>query len=782
MPRSLVTPRLLALLLAPLPVAAAIDGAAIYRQKCADCHGGKGEGVEGKYRDELYGDWALPKLTRYIAKTMPEDDPETLSEAEATAVSRYVFEAFYSREAQQRNRPARIELARLTNRQYASTVADLVGRFVGSGESPVGAGEQRGLNAVYFGAAQRGRFENSHIIHTGLDPKVEFAFAPGSADRERVANLDHFSMQWRGAVRAEETGDYEFVVRTPNSFRFWINRELTPAEASLDINVSRPDDPDHRVTVRLLGGRWYPIAIDYWALPGKVGAPPPAIALRWKPPHGVERPIPARNLAPLKVRPTFVIATRFPPDDSSLGYERSGPVSKAWDEATTSAAFEVANFVTRHLDRLARTQARDPERRRKIGVFLEAFAAAAFRRPLTPEEKARYIGAWLTADGDVEGAARRVVLLVLKSPPFLYTELPADAASNRPPASTIAARLGLGLWDSLPDAALERAAGTPAFATAAGVRAEAVRMLRDDRARAKLREFFHHWLQLRFVEDFAKDPKEFPGFDDELVEDLRTSLDLMLDHAAWGDARADFRQLLRSETIFANRRIAAFYGLPAPAGDEFVALALPDGRRAGVLTHPYVLAAFSYKNSTSPIHRGVFLTRSIAGRALKSPPIAVAFDDTEFTPEMTMREKVVKLTRAENCQGCHAVINPLGFSLEWFDAVGRFRTQEKGRPIDALSEYLTDEGARVQLGTPRDVAEFAIGNEQASQRFVEQLFHHVVKQPVMAFGPDALPRLRESFVASGYNLQTLLVEIATLSARRGLDPALATHSPNAHRP
>jgi hypothetical protein len=209
---------------------------------------------------------------------------------------------------------------------------------------------------------------------------------------------------------------------------------------------------------------------------------------------------------------------------------------------------------------------------------------------------------------------------------------------------------------------------------------------------------------------------------------------------------------------------------------------MPDGRRAGVLTHPYVLAAFSYKNATSPIHRGVFLTRSVAGRALKSPPFAVAFDETEFSPGMTMREKVVKLTQAETCQGCHAVINPLGFSLEWFDAVGRFRTHEQGRPIEATSEYFTDEGTPVQLATPRDVAEFAIGNEQATQRFVEQLFHHVMKQPVMAFGPDALPRLRESFVASDYNLQQLLIEIAVRGARRGLDTALAHQSPNSPRP
>ena len=104
-----VTPWLLPCLLAS--AWAAPDGAALYRKKCADCHGAKGEGVEGKYREAMYGDWALPKLTRYIQRNMPEDDPETLTTAEAEAVSKYIYDAFYSREAQARINPARIELS-----------------------------------------------------------------------------------------------------------------------------------------------------------------------------------------------------------------------------------------------------------------------------------------------------------------------------------------------------------------------------------------------------------------------------------------------------------------------------------------------------------------------------------------------------------------------------------------------------------------------------------------------------------------------------------------------
>jgi mono/diheme cytochrome c family protein len=286
-------------------VAATVHGGEIYRQKCANCHGAKGEGVEGKYAGALAGDWSLARLTRYTAQNMPEDDPETLTPAEAHAVSAYVFDAFYSPAAQARLHPARRELMHLTGTQYALSVADLVRAL--EGPEPSAAAETAatpGLAATYYGGAQRGRFEASKIVHRGVDAAIDFTFAPGSEAQQRIGTAE-FSLQWRGSVLADETGDYEFVVRTPNTMRFWINAEPgVIATASLDVNVSNPAHPDHRVTVRLLGGRRYPIGLDYWALPEKAGAPPPAIALRWKTPRGPERPVPARALSPAVVRPT----------------------------------------------------------------------------------------------------------------------------------------------------------------------------------------------------------------------------------------------------------------------------------------------------------------------------------------------------------------------------------------------------------------------------------------------------------------------------------------------
>ena len=158
--------------------------------------------------------------------------------------------------------------------------------------------------------------------------------------------------------------------------------------------------------------------------------------------------------------------------------------------------------------------------------------------------------------------------------------------------------------------------------------------------------------------------------------------------------------------------------------------------------------------------------------------MAVAFKVADFAPNLTLREKVAEQTRSEACQSCHSVINPLGFSLEQFDAVGRFRTEEKERPIDTVSDFVTDEGRTIRLAGARDVAEYALTSLSARTGFIEQLFHSVVKQPLLAYGPETMGRLQQSFEASGFNLRQLLVEIAAVSAL----PVPSRNSPPRTRP
>jgi mono/diheme cytochrome c family protein len=751
-----VGPALLVFFLSSPPLAAAPkapNGAKIYREHCVRCHGKNGEGVKSEYAEALHGDWSLEKLTRYIEKSMPEDDPGKVKGPDAAAVAQYISDTFYSREARARHNPARVELARLTNRQYVNTVADLLAALTESKTSTATEGE-RGLRGNY---RPRNRGETNRLANfERVDRGIQFTFGPGTPDEQALGTgTNEFSITWRGSLLARESGDHEFILKTPNGARLWVNDEETPV---IDASVASGDNSGLQATRRLLAGRSYPLRLEYFKAPKDKTA---AIALRWKPPHGTEEVIPARQLRTGRSAPTFVVTTPFPPDDSSVGYERGVGISKAWDEATTQAAIEVANHVLKNVDQLSDSKLKDTNRTAKVQAFAEQFVTKAFRRPLTPRERRDLVAAHFRKTARPEDGLKRVILLALKSPHFLYLGL----TPGQPDDFTVASRLSYGLWDSLPDVPLLEAAARGGLRSATSVQEQARRMLNDPRARAKMQYFLHHWLQMSHVDDLSKDTKLYPGFTAEIIADLRTSLDLFLEDVVWADS-SDYRRLLLEDDLFLNPRLAAFYGVSTNgnAADDFSKVSLDPKQRSGVLTHPYLLAAFSYQRSSSPIHRGVFLTRNIVGRALKPPPIAVAFNEAEFKPDMTMREKVAELTRSDACQTCHSVINPLGFSLEHYDAVGRFRTEEGDRPIDAVSEYMTDDGAVVKLTGARGVAEFGAGREHAQEAFIENLFHQVVKQPMLAYGTDVPDRLRYTFTRSGFNIRKLLVEIATIAA------------------
>src|SRR5262249_8466891 len=168
---------------------------------------------------------------------------------------------------------------------------------------------------------------------------------------------------------------------------------------------------------------------------------------------------------------------------------------------------------------------------------------------------------------------------------------------------------------------LLEAAAAGRLATPEQVRRQAERMVTDLRARAKMREFIMQWLKVDQVPELSKDRKRFPDFDQAVASDLRTSLELFLEDVLGSDA-SDFRQLLLADSLYLNGRLSRIYGGNLPANAPFQKVTLKSGERAGVLTHPYLMAAFAYTGESSPIHRGVFLARSVLGRALRPPPDA----------------------------------------------------------------------------------------------------------------------------------------------------------------
>src|SRR5262249_25007089 len=139
---------------------------------------------------------------------------------------------------------------------------------------------------------------------------------------------------------------------------------------------------------------------------------------------------------------------------------------------------------------------------------------------------------------------------------------------------------------------------------------------------------------------------------------------------------------------------------------------------------------------------------------------------------LTTRERVALQTRPASCQSCHGVINPLGFTLERFDAVGRFREQDNGKPVDATGSYQTGAGDTMKFDGARDLARFLAGSEEVQTAFVDRLFQHLAKQPVRAYGPRRPEQLRAFFAGHGYSIRKLMVEAATVAATAA-PPAVA---------
>ena len=719
-------------------------GKQIYQKMCVECHAANGLGVTKK-ANPFHGRKSLAELTTLIEETMPEEDPELCQGKEAERAAQYVFDQFYAKDSGAASENARVQLSHLTVRQYLSTTADLMSYFLGSAKrtNPV-----HGLSAEYDDSR---RMQKDKRVLKRIDPLVNFQFG-AKAPVDKITKAEEFSIKWEGSVLAEETGDYEFILKTENGARLWVNK----ADPIIDEWVSsRGSAKEHRATIRLLGGKPYTLRLHVFKYKDKSSS----VVLEWKPPHKAQEVIPQRNLVPQQVPGTFISSTNFPPDDSVSGYERGTAVSKSWDEATTSAALEIMTLAIKHLDRLAGVKKNDKKRTEKIKRFCQNFAQLAFRRPLSNEENAFFVDQHFQQEPNIELAVKRIILLILKSPRFLYTDWEQESLNDH----IIASRLSYGLWDSMPDKQLFATAKAGRLKTADQIRRQAERMLKDPRAKSKIRYFFHHWLQLDEKEELAKDKALFPDFDELVVADLRTSLYLFLDEVVWNHS-SDYRQLLLADYVYLNERLAKVYQVKLPSGQDFQKVSLDQDKRAGVITHPYLMANFAYHNLSSPIHRGVFVTRRLLGRTLKPPPQATEFKDADFKPGMSTREKVALITKPAACMSCHSIINPLGFSLEHFDAIGRYREKEVQKPINAATVLISTTGDTVNFNGARDLAKYIANDRHSHAAFVDQLFHQAVKQPINAYGEDIREKLTTQFEKSGYNIQQLLIEIMLVAA------------------
>ena len=356
--------------------AGAKDGAAIYKEHCASCHGDKGQGVADEYDEALVGKKSIASLTKYIHKSMPEDDEDAVINDDARAVSEYMFHAFYSPEAQAKLKPVRKDLLRRTQHQHRRALSDLVASFRGNSN----LGDKHGLFARYFNKEkmnnQKGKLAERTDTWIGFDLKSD----------HKIKNLNPkaFSINWSGSIMPPETGTYGFRISTPNGARLWLNDIDNSTDPLIDAWVSSNNKMRQvEKSTFLLGGHSISLYLDYVSYKEDVSS----IQFEWKPPHGTWQPIPQRYLLPKRSQVLAIPTTPFPADDASMGYERGSSISKAWREAVTNSAIEITNHVFEDIDRLSRSKSSDKDRAQKLRDFCATIAERAFARPLSAEQR-----------------------------------------------------------------------------------------------------------------------------------------------------------------------------------------------------------------------------------------------------------------------------------------------------------------------------------------------------------------------------------------------------------
>jgi mono/diheme cytochrome c family protein len=333
-----------------------------------------------------------------------------------------------------------------------------------------------------------------------------------------------------------------------------------------------------------------------------------------------------------------------------------------------------------------------PEEEAKVTrELLSAFATRAYRRAVSPEEVERLAKLSDAARADKAPFIEAIgvgIQAALCSPHFLFRwEL--DPAALKPGDVRnlndfeIASRVSYFLWSSMPDKELfdlaERGELTKQLPQ------QVARMLKDGRAQAFTRNFSSQWLQIRALNEIEIDRTKFPKFNNQLREAMKEESRLFFDAIVRED-RSVF-ELIKSDFTFVNQRLADHYGLPGVQGDKFQRVALPgDSPRGGVLGQGSVLLATSMPTRTSPVVRGKWVLEQILGTPPPPAPANVPpLEETKVDKNAPLRVRLEQHRQNPDCAGCHAKIDPVGFALENFDAIGAWRTEENGQPIDTSS-------------------------------------------------------------------------------------------------
>ena len=320
--------------------------------------------------------------------------------------------------------------------------------------------------------------------------------------------------------------------------------------------------------------------------------------------------------------------------------------------------------------------------------ILSSLARRAYRRPVTGSDLETLLTFYQSTRNkkNFEAGIENALRLMLTNPKFLFrveTDPTGAPAGSMHPLNDLelASRLSFFLWSTIPDDQLITLASQGRLKEPAVLEQQVKRMLADDRSEALVKNFAGQWLMLRNLQSVLPDPNEFPNFDDNLRQAFRKETEMFFASIVREDRSV--LDLLNADYTFANERLAKHYGIPGIYGSQFRRVKLTGEERRGLLGQGSVLTVTSEANRTSPVKRGKFILEAILGTPPPAPPPNVPpLKENEGAQAQSVRARLEEHRKNPACASCHAVMDPLGFSLENFDGVGEWRTKEPGGVVD----------------------------------------------------------------------------------------------------
>jgi mono/diheme cytochrome c family protein len=402
-------------------------------------------------------------------------------------------------------------------------------------------------------------------------------------------------------------------------------------------------------------------------------------------------------------------------------------------------------------------------------------AHRAYRRPVTAAEVTqltRLVKLAQSKGDSFEEGICVAIQAMLVSPHFLFRleqDKPGAISDSgvRLNPHELASRLSYFLWSSMPDDELLRAADDGSLRQPAVLQSQVQRMLKDEKTRALVENFGGQWLELRKLESTKPDREKFPEYDDYLRMSILRETEMFIESIVREDK--SILDFIDGKYTYLNERLAKLYGIPQVQGPEFRKVSLGDqSLRAGILTHASVLTVSSYTTRTSPVLRGKWILENILNAPPPAPPPDVpTLDESKIGQSLTLRQQLEEHRRNPTCASCHARLDPLGFGLEKFDAIGMYRTKDGKLPIDDSGEL--PDGRK--FNGPEELRKIILSDRDAfAQCLTEKLLTYGLGRGLERYDKPTVKKIAAQVAANNYRFSSLVLGIVNslpFQMRRG---------------